>query len=215
MGRITSIACLTGGLVLLAAESPAAAQVQHPLEPRVGLELLTGAVDPDQAEQAGVGTRAWGIQLSGAVTAFRILTVGVDLGAVGLRDNRQFTENTTEGEKSSGVGAGMGSLALGLRTPPLALALGGANPARVSAGVNVGHTWMDANRTIERCVDCHAEDVNIRAGDFWEPALTVYSGASNIRDAVMIGYSSNLGWRAAAPAEVPADVPADVPAEAP
>lgn len=218
MGRITSVACMAGGVLLLAVENPASAQVQHPLEPRFGLELLTGAVDPDQAEQAGVGTRAWGVQFSGAVTAFRVLTVGVDLGAVGLSDKRQFTENTTEGEKSSSVGAGMGSLALGLRTPPLAL--GGESPARVSAGVNVGHTWMGANRRIDRCADCHSEDVEIRAGDFWEPALTVnmgrwglsaryrvYSGASSIRDAVMIGYSSNVGWRPAAPAEVPAEAP--------
>jgi|GEM_PF-2794560 len=225
MGRFTSIACLTGGLVLLAGASPASAQAPQ-WERRFGLEMLTGSVDPDQANAAGVGTRAWGVQFSGAVTAFRVLTVGVDVGAMGMRDKRQFTENTTEGEKSSGVGAGMGSLALGLSTPPVAVDLGRPSPARVSVGVNAGHTWMDVNRTIDRCVDCHAEDVNLRAGDFWEPALNVnmgiwginaryrkYTGDSSIRDAVMIGYSSNGRSRAAAPPEVP-EVP-EVPAEAP
>ena len=42
-------------------------------------------------------------------------------GSLMMSDEYAFTQETTHGEKTSGVAAGMGSLALGVRTPPLAV----------------------------------------------------------------------------------------------
>jgi hypothetical protein len=220
MRSLLSLAVLAGGCVLLAAE--AAAQAQSPVDTRVSLDLLAGSVKTEAAEGAGVGTQGFGIQVNGSVTAFRFLAISLDLGVMGLRDERPFRENTTEGEKSSTIDGGMYSLAAGLRTP--SLALGGPTAPRLSAGVNAGVTGLDMDRTIAECVDCTNENLDLRAGPFVEPALhltfgrgglsarlRMYSGDSDFGQTVMIGYSWGLGSRYAKAPELP-DVP-DAPAE--
>jgi hypothetical protein len=210
MRPLLSIACVASGCALLAAE--AAAQSQPQVDTRVSFDLLASSVDADAAEEAGVGAQGFGIQVNGSVTAFRFLAISLDLGVLGLKDERPFEENTTQGEKSSSIDAGMFSLAAGLRTPPLAL--GDATGPRLSAGVNAGYTGLDIDRTIAQCLDCTNENLNLRAGTFLEPALhltfgrgglsaryRLYEGGSSFRDAVMIGYSWGVGSRyARAPA---------------
>lgn len=213
MRRFMSIACLAG-VCALAAASQAAAQAQPRLDTRISLDLLTSSVDSEAAEEAGVGTQGYGLQVNGTVTAFRVLAVSLDLGVLGLKDERQFRQNTTQGEKSSSIDAGMFALAVGLRTPPLSL--DGSTGPRVSAGVNAGYTGLDIDRTIAECVDCHNEELNLRAGTFLEPALhltfgrgglsaryRVYGGESSFQDALMIGYSWGLGSRYARAPAVP------------
>jgi hypothetical protein len=213
MRRLMSIAFMAGGCLLL----PANAAAQAQLDSRISLDLLASSVNGDAAEEAGVGTQAYGVQVNGAVTAYRFLAVSLDLGILAIDDERQFREGTTAGEKSSSIDAGMFSLAAGLRTP--ALSLNGQAGPRVSAGVNAGYTGVDIDRTIAECVDCTNENLNLRAGTFVEPALHVtfgrggmsaryrrYAGDSSFQDALMIGYSWGLGSRyARAPAV--ADVP--------
>ena len=216
MRRFMSIACLTSGC-LLATAGHAAAQAPSQLDSRISFDLLASSVNADAAEEAGVGTQAYGIQVNGAVTAFRVLAISLDLGVMGMKDERQFRQNTNQGEKTSSIDAGMFSLAAGLRTPPLSLQ-GAAGP-RVSAGVNAGYTGVDIDRTIAQCVDCENENLTLRAGTFWEPALhvtfgrgglsaryRVYGGDSSFQDAVMIGYSWGLGSRYNKPPAV-ADAP--------
>ena len=221
MRHFTSIAFLVTACLLLAAE--AAAQAQPRLDTRVSFDLLTSSVESEAAEEAGVGTQAYGLQVNTAVTAFRFLAVSLDLGVLGIKDERQFREGTTQGEKSSSIDAGMFSLAVGLRTP--VLSLDGQTGPRVSAGVNAGYTGVDIDRTIADCVDCTNENLNLRAGTFLEPAVHLtfgrggvsaryrrYGGDSSFQDALMIGYSWGLGSRyAKAPPAVP-EVP-DAPAE--
>jgi hypothetical protein len=216
MRRFMSIAFLAGGSVLAAAGT-AAAQAQPQLDTRISFDLLASSVESEAAEEAGVGTQGFGIQVNGSITAFRVLALSLDLGVIGLKDERQFRQNTTQGEKSSSIDGGMFSLAAGLRTPPLAL--DGPTGPRVSAGVNVGYTGLDIDRTIAQCADCRNENLSLRAGSFLEPALhmtfgrgglstryRIYDGGSNFRGALMIGYSYGVGSRyAKAPAapEVP------------
>jgi hypothetical protein len=117
-----------------------------------------------------------------------------------MNDEAAFTQETTQGEKTSGVAAGMGSLSVGLRTP--ALLMGGERPVTLSAGVNAGHTLLDVTRTITNCVDCHGESVGVDAGNFWEPVVQVgrgrgvvnaryrtYTGDSNFQDALILGFA--------------------------
>lgn len=218
MRPITSAVCLAG-MLLLADGRTAAAQRANPIQTRFGIELLTSGVDAAQAETAGVSTRAWGVQFAGGVTLLRVVTLSADAGALGLGDEAHFSQPTTEGDKTSSVTAGMGSLAVGLQTPPLRLEAG--KPGALSAGVSVGHSWLSAHRSISRCADCHSEDVEIRAGSFWEPGVQLdmgrwglsaryrtYGGDATLRDAVMIGYYSTLRGRGAKAADE--DAPAAI-----
>lgn len=225
MHKLMLVASLAGGILALPGAGAASAQDLPsdtsvadtgrralPVEKWAGLDLITGAIDGGAAAGAGTGGRAYGGQLRLGLTARRVLTVSTDLGVVGMSDEHAFTQETTGGEMTSGVAAGMGSLALGLRTPPLGL--GGKSAGTVSAGANAGYTLLHATRTITNCVDCHGEDVALRAGAFWEGVLEVvpggrwgitaryrtYQGGSDIRDALVIGGTWKIpGARARTP----------------
>jgi hypothetical protein len=195
------LAVLTG--VLVSGGRAAAAQ-QVPLEKWGGLELFTGSLDADAAEVQGTADRMWGGQFNFGITAYRVLSLGVDAGFVGIRDRRSFTENTTAGEMESSVGGVLGSLVAGLNTPALALAPNRAADLRL--GVNVGYTLIGADRSINKCLDCTLERVHIHAGEFVEPALQLfhgkgglsaryrmYRGGADVRNALMIGYTFRAG----------------------
>jgi|GEM_PF-3079765 len=170
------------------------------LRPWAGMELLTSAIAAGTAASEGIGGRGWGAQVNVGATAYRVLTGRVDLGIVALNDKRRFTEETTAGDRTSGVAGGLATAAVGLRTPPLPLGEGA--PASVSAGAGAGHSWISANRSISQCLDCTAEDVAVEGGDFWEAGLQVdgrglsgvsiryraYGGRSDLRDTVMVGW---------------------------
>lgn len=210
--RSTTLTCLT---LLLATSGAAAAQNRSPVETRLGLDLLTSSIAPGAADSAGIGSRAFGAQVTGSLIAFRVLTLNADGAVILMRDERSYTQETTHGEKESGVGAGMGSLSAGLRTP--SFPVGGDSPLLLAAGVNAGRSWVDVNRTITQCVDCHAEDVEVHAGNFWEPVLhlttgrgsysaryRMYRGDSDFRDALMVGYTVALPRPRPRTVEVPA-----------
>jgi hypothetical protein len=199
MRSITSAACLSAAL-LLGTTGTAAAQGRSNVETRFGLDLISSGIETVAADSAGVGSRAWGVQVTGNLIAFRVLSLNAEGGVIGMSDEAAFTQETTQGEQTSGVAAGMGTLSAGLRTPPLSL--GGERPFHVSAGVNAGRSWVDVNRTITYCVDCHSEDVEVRAGNFVETMLQVgigrgammaryrmYGGNSDFTDALIVGYT--------------------------
>jgi len=174
------------------------------LRPWLGMELLTSAIDGATASTEGVGGRGWGAQLNVGVTALQVLTGRVDLGLMALNDKRRFTEETTAGERTSGVAGGLATVALGLRTP--SLPLGEGMPASVSAGAGAGHSWISANRSIDRCLDCTAEDVHVDGGTFWEAGVQVdgrgrsgvslryraYGGGSDLRSTLLLGWMRRL-----------------------
>jgi hypothetical protein len=214
MRHLTTLVLLAG---LLATSGRAAAQ-QSGLELWGGLDVFTASLTTDAAETQGTAGRMWGGQFSFGATGMRVLSVGADLGFVGIRDHREFTEPTTGGDKTSTVGGVMGSLLAGLHTPPLALAPNGA--ADLQIGVNVGYTLIGADRSINECIDCTIESVRIRAGGFWEPGIQLFHGkggisaryrrygsGSDVRDALMIGYTLRAGPRAPRPMPEPAPRP--------
>ncbi|MET0396860.1 MAG: hypothetical protein ABW277_08565 [Longimicrobiaceae bacterium] len=211
--RKLMVVAFTAGICLPLLGAGAADAQQAPkdgaIEKWSGFDLLTSAVADGAAGDAGTGTRAYGAQLRLGLAAFRVLTVSTDLGIVGMSDEREFTQETTHGEMTSGVAAGVGTLALGLRTPPLPV--GGTST--VSAGVNAGYALLHVTRTITNCADCHGEDVPLRAGAFWETGLEVspgrrwgisaryrtYQGRSDLRNALMVGGVVKIPSRSARP----------------
>lgn len=200
-----------------AAPQPAVQPVNRWYQPRMGIDFMLGRMEEGTAEAQGTGTSARGLQFAMGVTALRVVDVSVDLGIMGLPDERSFSQETTQGEMESTVAAAMATVAAGLRTP--ALRLGG--PISASAGVNVGHTFLSAERSITNCVDCHAEDVSIGAGSFWEPGLLVfhnrtglsaryrmYGDGSDVRNVMMIGLVVSAQPRPRAVEPVEGDLPA-------
>lgn len=190
-------------LFLLLGARVAAAQETPRTGVRLGIDLLTASVDEAAANEAGTGERMWGAQVNVGFNPLQFVTLRGDFGIVGVKDERAFSQETTGGERTSGVASGMATLAAGLRTPPLAL--GGAKPFSASAGVNVGHTFLNTTRTISQCIDCHGESVKIQAGSFWEPGVEVtrgrggisaryrvYTGEADLRNALMIGYTTAI-----------------------
>ena len=187
-----------------------AAAQEVPLEFSGGFDVFTASLDAAAAETQGTADRMWGGQFSFGVTAARVLSVSADMGFVGLRDHQAFTEPTTGGDMTSTVGGVMGSLLAGLHAPPLALAPNHA--ADLRAGVNVGYTLIGADRSINDCVDCTLERVRIHAGAFWEPGIQVFHGkgglsaryrvygaGSDVRNALMVGYTLRAGRGASHP----------------
>lgn len=224
------VACMAAGSLLRAgaaagqelpdtARGPGAERRAPAVEKWGGFDLLTSTIQDEAARGAGTGSRAYGGQLHLGLTAHRFLTLSTDLGIVGMSDEYAFTQETTQGEKTSGVAAGMGSLALGVRTPPLAV--DGTGRRTVSTGVRGGYTLLHVTRTITNCTDCHGEDVPLRAGPFWEAVLEVvpggrwgvsaryrtYGGPSDLRDALVVGGT----WKMQRAAERPpvVQVPVD------
>lgn len=212
MRKLIAVVCMVGACLPLLGAEAAAAQAHPaetssaeperralPIEKRVAVELITGAIEHGAASEAGTGTRAYGMQLHLGLKAFRALTVGTDLGLMDISDERPFAQETTSGAMASNVTAGMGTVTVGLRSPWLGL--GGKDPATLSVNAGVGHTYLYVNRSILNCSDCHTEDVGIRAGNFLETGLEVipgrrwgisakfrkYHGGSHLQDAVIIG----------------------------
>lgn len=204
MRFFTCAVCLSASLLLTG--GAAAAQDASTVVPSIGVELLTGRIQDVAAERAGTGTRAWGGQVTGGLTLYRLVSLGAEFGIVDMADEQPFSQPTDHGDMSSAVSAFLGTFTAGVRTPRLALSE--TNPVTVSAGINVGHTFLSTRQMITQCSDCHSEDVDIHAGSFWEPAVQlnrgrggltaryrIYGGSSNWENALMIGYSWTVAPR--------------------
>lgn len=199
-----SVPSIDAGKVPVSVDDPRVAdsgRTNGPVEKWIGVDLFTSALDAQTADGEGVGTRGWGMQVNFGLTALQVLTARVDLGLVALRDERRFTQETNLGDQTSGVAGGMATVAAGLRTPPVSF--GPETPVRVAAGAGVGHSWIDANRTIANCIDCDGENVSVDGGNFWEAGLQfdqggrsgiavryrAYLGEADIRDGIMVGWN--------------------------
>jgi len=141
-----------------------------PLDFQFGAGLSTALVKSAPAEIQGISKRSFGFVLSGGAWWHRILALRLDGGVELFDDKRKFRQMTTGGEKSSSVTFFYGSFAAGIFTPPLRLDQK-PHGARLALGLNLGTDWTGGERSIEDCVDCHEEDLDLKGGVYFEPAL--------------------------------------------
>lgn len=199
--RTTSRAALVAGALLFLPGARAAAQSLPSPNVRLGLEMISSAVSPEVAAERKTGDRVWGGHLLVGLTWLRVVSLNGEIGGLWLRDDARFSQETTGGTKSSGVTGAHVSVAAGLRTPPLAV--GGGGTTALSAGVNVGTTYMRVTRAIENCVDCHVDELELRAGEFLEPGVQLsfgqlavgaryrlYGAASDLDNSIVIGVTA-------------------------
>ena len=142
--------------------------------PVFGFNVGSMAIEPGAAARAEVGDRAYGLQFDAGVVVKRFLYLGADFGGQFLEDNAQFTENTTAGEKKSTANVTYLSAVAGFRTGsmpvvPLALQL------------NLGFTGTMTRRSIDQCVDCSVDKLDIPGGAFAEPVLVIGRQRARVR----------------------------------
>ncbi|HEX5970496.1 MAG TPA: hypothetical protein VFY85_01135, partial [Gemmatimonadaceae bacterium] len=125
------------------------------------------------ATASQVGERAYGLQLDAGVLMARHFYLGADIGGQFLRDKAQFTQNTTGGEMKSSASVTYFSALTGVRT------LLGATPLAV--GVNGGYSLATTRRSIDKCIDCQVDKLDIPGGAFVEPVLLFGRGSTRLR----------------------------------
>lgn len=166
---ILGAALLVG--VAAGAQALPAQQVQKYI-PVFGATVGAMAIEPSSADRSQVGDRSFGLQLDAGVLMKRYLYLGIDVGGQFLEDHAQFTENTTGGEQKSTASVTYFSAITGVRTSmPRAL------PARL--GLNAGFSTTISRRSIDNCVDCTVDKLDIPGGAFVEPMLLV--GRRNVQ----------------------------------
>ena len=140
--------------------------------PVFGATVGSLSIESASAARSQVGDRSYGLQLDGGVLVKRHLYFGVDIGGQFLKDQAQFTQNTTGGQmKSSAVVTYLSAMA-GTRTGSLPV-------VPLALGVNVGASTTISRRSIDNCSNCQVDKLDIPGGAFVEPTLLL--GRRNIR----------------------------------
>ncbi|HET7449995.1 MAG TPA: hypothetical protein VFJ78_05310 [Gaiellaceae bacterium] len=166
------------GLLSLAAlaASDLSAQQARKMPISIGLALNSVSIDRATADLMAVHDRAFGGSLDLGFTAKRYLFLAADFGYAGLSDHASFTQSTTGGDKKSSAGLVTFSALAGPRTP--AMGLGPVLP-RMSLSLLGGFTKTVGERSIDNCLDCQMDHLDIPGGAFVQP--TVSFGSANTR----------------------------------
>jgi hypothetical protein len=143
-----------------------------------GLNGLTVQFGNPGGGAAGVGSRGWGLSFDFAATLQGILIGGADLGAAWVGDDSSFTQSTTGGQKKSSTAAFFASVYGGVRTP--AFPLSEDKVMRSVVGVTFGASSWSGVRSIDSCVDCRSDKLDIDGGSYVEPFVLI--GKRNTED---------------------------------
>ena len=148
------------------------------IDPYGEFSLLTGSIDSAVARREGIGSRGWGGLAGFGLKFNKMAGVGAELTAQYVSDNESFTQLTNQGVYSSTTTLLDIAPYVALRAP-----LGDG----FSAGANAGYSLVFGTRTIENCINCFSEDLNVDGGLFVEPV--VYIGKA---DSLQFGASFRL-----------------------
>ena len=154
---------LAAALLAAGARTASAQQSQRHL-PVLGATIGSMSIESAAATQSQVGDRSYGLQLDAGVLMKRHFYLGVDVGGQFLKDNAQFTQATTGGTKKSTASVTYFSAITGLRTSV-------PNALPVALGLNAGYSATVSRRSIDQCVDCNVDKLDIPGGAFVEPML--------------------------------------------
>ncbi|NWF89448.1 MAG: hypothetical protein HXY50_08290 [Ignavibacteriaceae bacterium] len=114
----------------------------------------------------GLGLLSFGFD----VVFNNIFLLGSEFGWDSPKDEKQFSNLTTAGELSSSVSLWHYSFSGGLKIPDIYFS--DEKAAFTFASFSFGHMWAFLEkRSIENCIDCDREDVDIDGGLFIQPEL--------------------------------------------
>ena len=182
-----------GAQALPAQQIAPATGAERKVAPVMGFTIGSLAIESASAANSQVGDRSYGIQLDGGVLVKRHFYFGVDIGGQFLDDKAQFTQNTTGGERKSTAAVTYFSAMAGARTGILPV-------VPMSFGLNLGASATVSRRSIDDCVDCQVDKLDIPGGAFVEPTLLlgrrslrlrvsdrVYLGGDGMRSVISVG----------------------------
>jgi len=170
--RRTQLLC--GAALLALCTQTLSAQQTRTSVPLLGFSVGTMSMDAASAALSQVGDRSYGLQLDAGALIKQHLYLGIDIGGQFLKDNAQFTQNTTGGVMKSSASVTYFSAIAGLRS-------GMPRAVPIALALNVGGSVTLSRRSIDNCEDCQVDKLKIPGGAFVEPALIVGSGRAQFR----------------------------------
>jgi hypothetical protein len=141
-----------------------AAQASAEVDPYGEFSLLTGSIDGVVARREGIGSRGWGVLAGGGLKLNKLAGIGAEITVQYVSDNESFTQLTNQGTFSSTTTLVDAAPYLALRAP-----LGDS----FSVGANGGYSLIFGSRTIENCINCFSEDLNVDGGLYVEPVAYI------------------------------------------
>lgn len=143
-----------------------------------GLALTSMAIDPAAANAARVHNQTVGLQIDAGYVFAHLFYVGIDLGPQMLKDHASFTQATTAGDMTSTASEMYFSAIAGPRTPAFTVV-----PGRWSGVLSLlgGVSATSGKRSIDKCVDCMTDNINIPGGAFAQPTLLVGGDGARLR----------------------------------
>jgi len=171
------------------AHSPARAGRFLPLHPaRIMLGLGTGAawLNEQSAAQHHIDSSGPTVHISGALTIYDIFSISASGGAAFPSDNASFSQQvvpeqgggdpTTAG---SGLEVSRVSIAVGFRTPFLALFPTENGWFAGALYADYGTSGISGSRSISDCIDCRSEHLDFPGGTFWRVGLDLAAPSSS------------------------------------
>lgn len=148
----------------------------------MAMDLGPSFIKPEKAKVEGIGDVAWLLRVGGSATFADLFRITGGLGVWFLRDDAEFSQSTTGGQKSSATG-GLNLYIQGGFVPSIDL---GGDPndrtfEKITFGLGAGLNSINATRHIPDCIDCREDDLNLSSGFYVQPSIfLVLSGGTGI-----------------------------------
>ena len=130
----------------------------------LGFSVGSMSIETASADRSQVGDRSFGLQLDAGALFRRHYYVGLDVGGQFLDDHAEFTQNTTGGKQKSTAAVTYFSAVTGVRTGTL-------RAVPLSLALYAGASVTVSRRSIDNCIDCQVDKLDIPGGAFVEPTL--------------------------------------------
>lgn len=139
--------------------------------------------------------------VSGVLIISDLIAVSADGGGAFPQDNGEFAElvQPVSGNESEARGVDSDfsmaryAVAIGLRTPFLAVQQTKHGWTAVALHADIGEGWLSGSRGIPDCVNCTTEHLQFRSGNFWRVGADLTVPATRLRYGVTAEYQRYLG----------------------
>lgn len=142
-------------------------------------------MDQEQTDRESIGSRGLSFGASLEPEAFDIVTSSFYFGTVFVKDEDGFEQGVIDSSgRASVAGSSLNvnifAASVGVRSPNLALTrLQTGNYAVLWAFARGGYSGQWASRSIENCVDCSSEDIELGNGPLAEAGVAVGLPSAN------------------------------------
>jgi hypothetical protein len=158
----------------------------HPARFMFGLGTGAAWLNEQSAAQHHIGSSGPTFHISGALTIYDIFSISASGGASFPSDHASFSQQVVPeqgGGDPTTAGSGLSvsrlSIAVGLRTPFLALDPTDKGWFAGALYADYGTAGISGSRSIANCIDCRSEDLDFPGGTFWRVGLDLAAPSSS------------------------------------